>query len=40
MAFTDTSIKNAKAGTKPRKLTDGHGLYLTADPSGLPALAV
>lgn len=34
MALTDTAIRNAKAKAKPRKLTDGAGLYLELMPSG------
>ena len=34
MALTDTTIKNTKPGTKPRRLFDGGGLYLELSPSG------
>ena len=34
MALTDTSVRNAKPGKKPQKLTDGGGLYLLIAPSG------
>ncbi|MEX2479750.1 MAG: tyrosine-type recombinase/integrase [Gammaproteobacteria bacterium] len=34
MPLTDTAIKNAKAGAKPRKLFDGGGLYLLVTPQG------
>jgi len=37
MPLTDANCRNAKAGEKPFKLTDGGGLYLfvqTADPGG------
>ena len=34
MSLTDTQIRNAKAGEKPIKLTDGGGLYLEVRPSG------
>lgn len=34
MALTDTAIRNAKAGNKPRKLFDGGGLYLLVQPNG------
>ena len=34
MALTDTAIRNAKAGPRPRKLTDGGGLYLLVTPCG------
>src|SRR5262245_20638772 len=33
MPLTDTRIRNAKAGKKPLKLTDGRGLYLEVRPS-------
>jgi len=33
MALTDTSCKNAKPSEKPRKLSDGGGLYLEVMPS-------
>lgn len=35
MPLTDTQIRNAKAEGRPRKLSDGHGLYLLVSPSGL-----
>ena len=34
MAFTDTSARNAKPGTKPRKLAVEGGLYLLVQPNG------
>ncbi|MFO0388377.1 MAG: tyrosine-type recombinase/integrase [Alphaproteobacteria bacterium] len=34
MPLTDTAVKNAKAKTKPYKLTDGDGLYLLIKPNG------
>ncbi len=34
MALTDTSIRNAKPGPKPRKLFDERGLFLLVQPSG------
>jgi integrase len=34
MALTDTQIRNAKAKTKPYKLTDAKGLYLEVRPTG------
>ena len=34
MSLTNTSIKNAKTGTKPIKLADEKGLYLLLSPSG------
>ncbi|MDP9586308.1 UNVERIFIED_ORG: hypothetical protein J2791_005628 [Burkholderia contaminans] len=34
MPLTDIKIRQAKAGTKPTKLTDGNGLYLLVKPSG------
>jgi len=34
MPLTDTRIRSAKPGTTPRKLTDGHGLYVEIRPSG------
>ncbi len=34
MALTAIDVKNAKAGDKPRKLTDGGGLYLLLHPNG------
>ncbi len=34
MPLTDAKIRNAKAGAKPVKLTDSHGLYLEIRPSG------
>jgi len=32
--LTDIKIRQAKAGNKPTKLTDGNGLYLLVNPSG------
>ena len=34
MALTDTAIRNAKPALKPRKLSDGAGMYLLITPSG------
>ncbi|MFP5307691.1 MAG: Arm DNA-binding domain-containing protein, partial [Gammaproteobacteria bacterium] len=34
MPLTDTALKKAKPGTKPRRLFDGGGLYLEIAPSG------
>jgi len=34
MPLTDTAVKNAKAEDKPRKLSDGGGLYLLIKPTG------
>ncbi|MEL1249077.1 tyrosine-type recombinase/integrase [Aurantiacibacter gilvus] len=34
MALTDTSIRNAKPGDKPKKLFDERGLFLLVQPSG------
>ncbi|QBQ53822.1 tyrosine-type recombinase/integrase [Nitrosococcus wardiae] len=34
MPLTDTAIRNAKPGDKPKKLFDGGGLYLEVAPSG------
>lgn len=34
MPLTDTAIRSAKPDTKPRKLTDGNGLYLLLNPNG------
>lgn len=34
MALTDIACKNAKAGPKPRKLSDDKGLYLEVSPTG------
>lgn len=34
MALSDTAIRKAKPGEKPRKLTDGDGLYLLLKPDG------
>ncbi|MDN7586946.1 tyrosine-type recombinase/integrase [Burkholderia seminalis] len=34
MPLTDIKIRQAKAGNKPTKLTDGNGLYLLVKPSG------
>lgn len=34
MALSDTAAKNAKPGTKPRRLFDGGGLYLEVAPTG------
>ena len=28
MPLTDTAIRNAKPGAKPKKLTDGFGMYV------------
>lgn len=33
-ALTDAAIRKATPGDKPRKLADGHGLYLEIQPSG------
>lgn len=33
-ALTNTAVKSAKAGEKPRKLTDGGGLFLLITPAG------
>lgn len=32
--LTATAVKNAKPGKTPRKLSDGHGLYLLVQPDG------
>lgn len=34
MPLTDTAIRNAKPGTKPKRLFDGGGLYLEVSPAG------
>lgn len=34
MRLNDTIIRNAKPGARPRKLSDGHGLYLLVQPNG------
>jgi integrase len=34
MALTDVAIRNAKAGAKPFKLSDGGGMYLLVTPAG------
>ena len=34
MPLTDTSIRNAKPGSKPRKLYDGRGLFSIINPNG------
>ncbi|WP_334044417.1 Arm DNA-binding domain-containing protein [Burkholderia ambifaria] len=34
MPLTDVEIRQAKAGNKPTKLTEGNGLYLLVNPSG------
>ncbi len=34
MALTETKVRNAKAGAKPFKVTDGGGLYLLVTPAG------
>jgi len=34
MPLTDTSVRNAKAGDKTRKLFDGEGMYLEISPKG------
>ncbi|KLU25385.1 integrase [Caballeronia mineralivorans PML1(12)] len=34
MALSDASIRNAKAGSKPVKLSDGGGLFLLLNPNG------
>lgn len=34
MKLTDTTCKNAKPAEKPRKLSDGHGMYLEVMPNG------
>lgn len=34
MALTDTAIRKAVPGAKPRKLTDGRGLFLLLQPNG------
>lgn len=34
MALTDTAVRSAKPGTKPRKMTDEKGLFLIVTPKG------
>ena len=34
MPLTDTAVRNAKAATKPIKMTDGGGMYLLLNPNG------
>ncbi|MDR2214633.1 MAG: integrase arm-type DNA-binding domain-containing protein [Nevskiaceae bacterium] len=34
MSLTDVAVRNAKPGSKPRKLFDERGLYLLVDPKG------
>ena len=34
MPLTDTAIRNAKPGAKPKKLADGFGMYLEISPAG------
>ncbi|MBP0608891.1 MULTISPECIES: Arm DNA-binding domain-containing protein [Burkholderia] len=34
VSLTDVKLRQAKAGDKPIKLTDGNGLYLSVKPSG------
>jgi len=34
MGLSDTAIRSAKGGERPRKMTDGGGLYLLVTPSG------
>jgi hypothetical protein len=34
MRLNDTIIRNAKPSLKPRKPSDGHGLYLLVQPNG------
>jgi integrase len=34
MPLTDASVRNAKAGSKPQKISDGGGLFLFIQPSG------
>lgn len=34
MALSDTAVRSAKAGDKPRKMTDGRGLFLQVMPNG------
>lgn len=34
MALTDIAIRNAKAGAKPFKMTDGQGMFLLVTPAG------
>ncbi|GAA0477317.1 hypothetical protein GCM10009096_19000 [Parasphingorhabdus litoris] len=34
MALTDTAIRNAKSGEKPKKMFDERGLFLLDQPSG------
>ena len=39
MPLTDTAIRNAKPGAKPKKLADGFGMYLEISPAGGALLA-
>lgn len=34
MALTDVKVRNAKAGEKPTKISDGDGMYLLVSPRG------
>jgi Arm DNA-binding domain len=34
MPLTDTTVRSAKAGHKPRKISDGGGLFLLVQPGG------
>ena len=34
MPLTDTAVKSARAGSRPRKISDGGGLFLQIQPSG------
>ena len=34
MPLTDAKVRNAKAGRRPRKLSDGGGLFLLVQPGG------
>ena len=34
MKLTDVAVRKAKAGVKPLRLWDGHGLYLEVRPNG------
>jgi hypothetical protein len=34
MRLNDTTIRNTKPGSKPRKRSDGDGLYLLVQPNG------
>ncbi|MGA7949571.1 MAG: Arm DNA-binding domain-containing protein, partial [Thiobacillaceae bacterium] len=34
MPLTDVKVRQAKAGDKPLKLADSHGLYLEVKPNG------